>query len=431
MSRVRLINSNAIFQLQKAGRKLNMSARFTPQHSTRSTQHLFDGGKAIDRLFRFLSIEGITGHEKAIGLAVVEQLLKIGVPRRAIHFDQAHERIPLPTETGNLIVKLPATKPGPRRLFMTHLDTVPLCAGAKPVRKGGRIVAAGPTALGGDNRTGVACLVTLIATLLERDLPHVPLTFLFTVREESGLCGAKHVRPEDLDHPIEGYNVDGRLASEFAVGAVGAERWSAEIVGKASHAGVHPERGISATVVASLALADIKRAGWFGKIRKHGQGGTSNIGSFGGKDGQSAGEATNVVTDYAFLRGEARSHDLRFTKTITRAYRDAFFKAANQVRDDRGKTAKLRFQSRLEYYPFRLSDTAPVVRHALAGAKLAGLKASLRIGNGGLDANWLVRHGIPTVTFGAGQNNIHSIGEYVDLAEFTKACRLAIVLATQ
>ncbi len=408
-----------------------MGSTIPAPHHPPLTTHAFDVDRAINRLLRFLSIEGITGHEKAIGQAVVEELLAVGVSRRAIQFDRANERIPLPTETGNLIVKLPGTKPGPRRLFMTHLDTVPLCAGAKPVRKGGRIVAAGATALGGDNRAGVSCLVTLIATLLGRRLPHPPLTFLFTVREESGLCGAKHVHPDDLDHPVEGYNVDGRLASEFTVGAVGAERWSVEIVGKASHAGVHPERGISATMVASLALAEIRRQGWFGKIKKNGKEGTSNIGSFGGKDGQSAGEATNVVTDYAFLRGEARSHDLRFTKTISSAYQDAFRKAADQVRDDRGKTAKVRFQSRLEYYPFRLKDTAPVVRHAMNGAKRAGLKPSLRIGNGGLDANWIVRHGIPTVTFGAGQNNIHSIGEFVDLAEFKKACRLALALAMQ
>jgi tripeptide aminopeptidase len=413
-----------------------MSSRLATQRSALSIQHSpstpeFDADQAIARLLRFLAVEGITGHEKAIAQAVVQELLALGVPKGAIRFDRANERIPLPTETGNLIVTLPGTKPGPRRLFMTHLDTVPLCAGAKPLRKGGRIVAAGATALGGDNRTGVACLVTLIATLRERGLPHPPLTLLFTVREESGLCGAKHIDPADLQHPVEGYNVDGRLACEFTVGAVGAERWSVEIVGKASHAGVHPERGISATMVASLALADVKRQGWFGKIHKNGKEGTSNIGSFGGKNGQSAGEATNVVTDYAFLRGEARSHDVRFTKTISAAYRDAFRKAAGQVRDVRGKTAKVRFQSRLEYYPFRLSETALVVRRALACAKLVGYKPDLRIGNGGLDANWIVRHGIPTVTLGAGQNNIHSIGEYVDLAEFKKACRLAIALATQ
>src|SRR4029077_11224645 len=123
---------------------------------------------------RFLAVEGVTGQEEAIGREVVEALTEAGVPRAWIRFDDAHTRIPLPTQTGNLIVTLPGTRPGPRRLFMTHLDTVPLCAGAKPVRKGNRIVAAGPTALGGDNRTGVACLVTMIATLLDRRLPHPP-----------------------------------------------------------------------------------------------------------------------------------------------------------------------------------------------------------------------------------------------------------------
>src|SRR5207244_3957004 len=96
--------------------------------------------KAIARLMRFLSVEGITGREKAIGQEVVKALKEIGVPAGAMRFDKANERIPVPTETGNLVVKLPGTRPGPRLLFMTHLDTVPLAAGAVPVRRGNRIV---------------------------------------------------------------------------------------------------------------------------------------------------------------------------------------------------------------------------------------------------------------------------------------------------
>ena len=49
--------------------------------------------------------------------------------------------------------------------------------------------------------------------------------------------------------------------------------------------------------------------------------------------------------------------------------------------------------------------------------------------NGGLDANWLDKHGIPTVTIGAGQAEIHTIKEYVNLPEFAKGCRLALLLA--
>ena len=66
--------------------------------------------------------------------AVSEALKKAGVPASAIRFDDANKRIPVPTQTGNLIVDLPGTKPGPRLMFSTHLDTVPLCAGAKPKR---------------------------------------------------------------------------------------------------------------------------------------------------------------------------------------------------------------------------------------------------------------------------------------------------------
>lgn len=391
----------------------------------------FDPDQAVDRLLRFLAVEGVTGQEKAIGQAVVEALREAGVPRRSIGFDRAHERIPLPTETGNLVVRLAGTRPGPRRLFLTHLDTVPLCAGAQPVRKGQRIVAAGPTALGGDNRTGVACLVTLAVTLLRQRLPHPPLTLLFTVREESGLWGARYVDPADLGHPVEAFNVDGRSASELTIGAVGAVRWQAEVFGRAAHAGVHPEQGVSATLVASLALAEAYRSGWFGKIRRAGQEGTANVGSFGGRDGRCAGEATNVVTDYVLLHGEARSHSPRFVRAIAAAYREAFRTAAARVRDHRGRAARVRFGARLDYHPFRLKPAAPVVRHALAAAEHAGLRPMLRVTNGGLDANWLVRHRIPTVTFGAGQNNPHTVEEFVDLTEFLAACRLALALATR
>jgi tripeptide aminopeptidase len=395
------------------------------------TDLTFDVRRAIERLMRFLSVEGVTGQEKAIGREVVTALLEVGVPRKAIRFDAAEERIPLPTETGNLIVTLPGTRRGQRHLFMTHLDTVPLAAGAKPVRQGNRIrPLGGLTALGGDNRTGVACLVTLIATLLEKQLPYPPLTFLFTVREESGLWGARHVDPTDLGRPVMGFNVDGSSAREITIGAVGAERWEAQVFGRASHAGVAPEKGISATVVASLALADVFRQGWFGKICKDGQEGTANVGIFGGASGTSAGDATNVVTAHVTVRGEARSHDSRFVRQITTAYREAFRSAARQVMDDRGRGARLVFQTRRDYYPFRLANSSPVVQQAQAAATRLGWQAILRVTNGGLDANWMVRHRIPTITFGAGQHNAHTTDEYVDLDQFEEGCRYALALAT-
>jgi tripeptide aminopeptidase len=386
---------------------------------------------AIAHLMRFLSVEGVTGKEADIGAAVSDALKAVGVPASAIRFDDANKRIPLPTETGNLIVDLPGTKAGPRLLFSTHLDTVPLCAGAKPERKGNRIVSDGTTALGGDARTGVALLVVLAETLIKNKLPHPPITLLFTVREESGLHGARELNPKDLGGAAMCINVDGQLASELLIGAVGQENWEVEITGKASHAGVAPEKGISATLVGSIAITEARREGWFGKIVKPDGRGTSNVGIFGGKGGTTAaGDATNVVTDYAFIRGEARSPEAAFATKIAEAFKAAFAKAQAEVKDDAGETAQVKFSHKPAYPPFELAKDSPVVARATKALGLLGIEPNYLFSNGGLDANWLDKHGVPTITIGAGQAEIHTIKEYVNLDEYEKGCRLGILMAT-
>jgi tripeptide aminopeptidase len=382
---------------------------------------------------RFLAVEGPTGREAAIGRELVAALQEAGVAAHSIRFDDVNARIPLPTETGNLIVDLPGRgtlKNADRLLFMTHMDTVPLCAGARPKRQGKKVVNAAKRALGGDNRTGCAVLVTLAAELLRQTADHAPLTLLFTVREESGLWGARHVNPKDLGQVAMGFNYDGRKSAEVVIGAVGADHWEAEIFGRAAHAGVAPERGISATMILAEALAAARADGWFGKVSKNGRSGTSNVGPVSGANEGPMGDATNVVTDYARVRGESRSHDAKFFKEITAGYREAFKKAVSSVANAEGKTGRVKFTARTNYHPFRMKEGQPVVRRALAAVAAQGHDPSIRLANGGLDANWMVRHGIPTVTFGAGQNEVHTIDEWIDLVEFENSCRLAVALAT-
>lgn len=392
-----------------------------------------DAPAAVARLIRFLSVEGVTGREAAIGQEIVAALKEVGVPADAIAFDDANTRIPEPTQTGNLIVKLPGNtrKPPKPLLFMTHMDTVPLCAGAKPKVQGKRIVNDVPNAaLGGDNRTGCAVLVTLAAELLKQRPAHPPLTLLFTVREESGLFGAKHLNAADLGGPAMGFNFDGRSAADVIIGALGADRWTVDIRGRASHAGVAPEKGVSATMILALAMAEVHAGGWFGKVVKNGKEGTSNVGVVSGADGKPAGDATNVVTDFVHVKGESRSHDAKFVREITAAYKAAFAAAVAKVRDHEGRPGKVTFNSRLDYVPFRIKDDTPVVQRAAAAVRAIGRTPNPRVTNGGLDANWMVKHGVPTVTFGAGQNEIHTVKEYVELAEFESGCRLALALAT-
>lgn len=389
-----------------------------------------DAASAEAHLMRFLGVEGVTGKEAAIAAAVSDELKKVGVPAASIRFDDANKRIPLPTETGNLIVDLPGTAPGPRILFSTHLDTVPLCAGAKPKKEGDRIVSDGKTALGGDNRTGCGVLVTLAETLLKHKLPHPPITLLFTVREESGLHGARELDPKELGGAKYCINVDSQRPADLIIGAIGQENWQVEIRGKAAHAGLAPEKGISATLVGAIALADARREGWFGKVTKPDGYGTSNVGIFGGNDGKAAGDATNVVTDYAFIKGEARSPESAFATKIAKGFETSFKRAQSEVKDTEGETAEVKFEHSASYPPFKLDERSEVVQRAVAAMKKLDIEPNLIFSPGGLDANWLDKHGIPTVTIGAGQRDVHTIKEYVVLSEYIEGCRLAVLLAT-
>jgi tripeptide aminopeptidase len=396
-----------------------------------STADLVDAKAAEAHLLRFLAVDGVTGEEQAIADAVIDELVKVGVPKSAIRFDDSNTRIPLPTQTGNLIVDLPGTAEGPHLLFSTHLDTVPLCRGAKPKVEGRRVVSDGTTALGGDNRTGCGVLVSLAETLIKHKLPHPKITLLFTVREESGLHGARELNPKDLGGAVMCINVDSQKPDDLIIGAVGQENWEVEITGRAAHAGLAPDKGISATLVGALGLANARRDGWFGKIEKANGHGTSNVGIFGGKDGKAAGDATNVVTDYAWMRGEARSPELSFAAEIAEAFGRAFEEARQAVKATDGAMAEVKYTHVKAYPPFRLADDSPAVTRAAKALEALGLKPKLVFSPGGLDANWLDKHGIPTVTISAGQREVHTVKEYVELDEYVTGCKIAVLVATQ
>ncbi len=205
-----------------------------------SPADLVDAKAAEAHLLRFLAIDGVTGEEEAIANAVIDELIKVACQRALSVSNDVDKRIPLPTQTGNLIVDLPGTAEGPHLLFSTHLDTVPLCRGAKPKVEGRRVVSDGNTALGGDNRTGCGVLVSLAETLIKHKLPHPNITLLFTVREESGLHGARELNPKDLGGAVMCINVDSQKPEDIITGAVGQENWEVEIKGRASMPASHP-----------------------------------------------------------------------------------------------------------------------------------------------------------------------------------------------
>ncbi|MDE2976860.1 MAG: M20/M25/M40 family metallo-hydrolase [Acidobacteriota bacterium] len=383
-----------------------------------------DETRALDHLMDLLAIEGLSGREGKVAAAVQEKLLAAGCEASWIGHDDANVRIPGNYEVGNLIVELPGTRPGPRRLFMGHMDTVPLCRGAVPVRLNGRIEAEGDTALGGDNRTSIGALVTMVETLLAQDVPRPPITVLMTVGEEVGLWGARTAELERLGNPEMGFNIDSGAPHVVIIGATGADRWQVDIHGRSSHAGVHPEHGVSAALIASRAVADVAARGFFGKIELPAGSGTSNVGRMAG------GEASNQVTDHVFVSGESRSHDKAFLARITAAWRDAFEQAARSVTSSDGQCGRVDFRAETDYEAFEMPKDSPPVKLAAERVRaVLGMEAGYLVANGGLDANYLNAKGLPTVTLGAGQHNPHTVDEYVDVQEYLDGCRLVTGIA--
>ncbi len=404
-----------------------MARRPTPAKlTTQQTVHAEpDLRRASELVLSLMAIPGKSGREGQVSAFLVKALRSVGVARRDIEIDSAQDHTPFKGETGNLILRLPGTIGGPRRLLTAHMDTVPICVGSRPVKKGKLVKSADPaTGLGADNRAGSAAILVAALEILTLKLPHPPLTFCWFIQEEVGLFGARFVQKSRLGNPKLAFNWDGGSAAKLTVGATGGYRMHIRIRGVASHAGAAPERGVSAIAIAGLAIAKLVQEGWHGDIRQGVQRGTSNIGIIQG------GDATNVVTEQVYLKAEARSHDPVFRQVIVKRIEDAFRAAASEVRNVDGVTGSVTFDGQLDYESFRLAEDEPCVLAAEEVIRALGKTPLRAISNGGLDANWLSARGIPSVTMGCGQLDQHTTKESLDLDEFYDACRIALRLAT-
>ncbi len=309
-------------------------------------------------------------------------------------------------------------------MLTSHMDTVPICVGSRPVRTKNLIRAADAhTGLGADNRAGCAVLLNTALELLKNELPHPPLTFCWFIQEEIGLQGSRAATRSLWGKPKLAFNWDGGSPTKLTIGATGGYRMTITVDGIASHAGGAPQHGVSAVAIASIAIANLHQQGWHGDIHKNGKHGTSNIGVIQG------GTATNVVTDKLTILAEARSHDPAFRRVIVREIEGAFKRAVKDVRNASGARGKVGFEVNLDYESFLLKQDEPCVLFAETAIRTLGHEPERAVANGGVDANWMTMHGIPTVTLGCGQRFQHTVSERLDVKEFLTACQIALKLA--
>ena len=353
-----------------------------------------------DRLLQLvldlIRIDSPSGQEDRTATRVMSELAALGLrPER----DAA----------GNVIASVPGV--GEPILLNAHLDSVNPCSGIRPVVRDGVIFSDGTTVLAADDKAGIAVILEVLRALGPEEQARPALEVVFTVQEELGLVGAKAL---DLSKLVakRGLVLDGGgSAGVFWVSAPGQDNISVTIKGRAAHAGVCPEEGISAIVAASRAIATMK----LGRIDSET---TANVGTIAG------GTARNVVPEEARVVAEARSRDMSKLETQTRHMVTAFEQAAADI----GAHADVVVTR--SYDAFRIREDSPFLQRLMATARSIGLEPTLKDGGGGSDANVFNRHGIEAVVLGLGIESPHTTSERLVIEDMQKTASLVLAFLT-
>ncbi|WP_026694711.1 tripeptidase T [Peribacillus kribbensis] len=314
---------------------------------------------------------------------------------------------------GNLICTLKGTKEGADTIYFTsHMDTVVPGKGVKPSIENGYVVTDGTTILGADDKTGLAAMFEAIRILKEQNIEHGTIQFIITAGEESGLVGAKAL-DSSLVTAKYGFALDsdGKVGN-IVVAAPTQARITAVIHGKTAHAGVAPEKGISAITIASKAISRMP----LGRIDEET---TANIGSFAG------GTQTNIVADRVDILAEARSLVPEKMEAQVAKMKEAFESAAS----DMGGKADVKVE--VMYPGFKFGDGDHVVEVAKKAAEKIGRTPELQKSGGGSDANVIAGFGIPTVNLAVGYEEIHTTNEKMPVEELGKLAEMVVAIVQE
>ena len=305
-------------------------------------------------------------------------------------------------EYGNLIARVQGKRSGRETpvLFACHGDTVKPGKGIEPLVEGDVIRSRGETILGADDKAGIAEFIQAVETA-DR---HPPIEFVVTREEEVGLTGARHLDFEGID-AREGFVLDGDTLDGVVVGGPSHFLIDATFVGKAAHAGMEPEKGISSIVAASRAIAALP----LGRLDDRT---TANVGIIEG------GLIRNGVPEKTKIVAECRSLDHDRAAEIAKLMEEICSVNARSV----GASAEIR--SELAYRAHSISEDARVVNVATRAIRDVGLDPVVRVICGGTDGSIYNEHGIEVIVLGTGVQAEHSSEEHILISDMQRAVSL-------
>jgi len=353
------------------------------------------GGPDLDRMtaqfMAMVRIDSESGEEQAM----MDYLLK-AVP-------QAGGRAEL-DDYGNLLARFPARACRTDRpiLLSCHADTVKPGRGIEPVLADGVIRSAGPTILGADDKAGIAEVLEAMRCCSRRPA----VEFAVSRQEEVGLLGVKAMDLSRLDSRW-GFLLDNDELETIVVGGPSYFALDAEITGRGAHAGMEPEKGISAILAAARAISALP----LGRLDPET---TANVGVIEG------GTIRNGVPEKARFLAECRSSRHERAAELAREMGEIMHREVESL----GATLTLQVDNLCRAVDIP-PDSLPV-RIAREGLARVGIEAEpVRI-TGFTDASIYNNAGIQVAVVGMGARAEHSTAESIALADMEKACRALV-----
>lgn len=308
---------------------------------------------------------------------------------------------------GNIIFNIPGTtSSAPVLLFMAHMDTVGPAANKKIIVDGDVIKTDGSTILGGDDAAGIECLFEALRILKENNVAHGSIQAVFTIAEETGLTGAK-LLDYSMIRAKYGFVLDeGGHIGTFAVKGPAQYKIGGYLKGKAAHAGVEPEKGVSSIQIAARAVDNMK----LGRLDAET---TANIGIING------GKATNIVCDKVYIEGECRSRDRSRLEKQRIHMENCFTEAADYY----GGVSEI--ESSLLFDSFEIGEIGDDEKELTGILKRAAAEAGVEYEpvatGGGSDTNIISGKGIRAVNLSVGMNKAHTVEEFINAGDLEKA----------
>ncbi len=362
----------------------------------------------LTELFLLLaSLPSPPRHERRVADAITAYLAGLGV---STHEDKTGEVIG--GDAGNLWCTVQGVDAEPWVAFGAHMDTVTPTDSIEPYLDAeGVFRNRRPTILGADDKAALAAMLHATELLRSSGVPFPTYEMFFSVSEETGLLGIKHLADDVLASPV-GVVLD----ASGPVGGIVHKAPSMMVLhatfrGRAAHAGVEPERGRSAIQSAGKAIAAMP----LGRLDKET---SANIGVIRG------GVATNIVAEQCHIDGECRGHDESRLAEVAGAMVDAVQHAAAETGIDVDVDLSHEFRA------FSLNGRSPAIRLAKAAVEALGLEPRMITAGGGSDANVLNARGLPTINVTIGCMHAHSSEEHVALDDLERLCSLVLQLVS-